>query len=123
MKSSALIILVFFGSAQGVLVVDAEHLATKSELLELARAETGLELPDSTTSESRLVSVETECVAANYRFFLNWDGESQTAKPDDEVVELLCRKAARNQPWRCKIEVKRRGELFDLELTESLCDA
>ena len=105
------------------MVVDAEHLATKYELLKLARAETGLKLPDSTTTESRLVSIETECVAANNRFFPNWDGDSQTAKPDDEAVELLCRKPARNQSWRCKIEVKRRSELLDLELTESLCDA
>jgi hypothetical protein len=118
---STLIGLVFLVSTEWVLVIDAEHLSTKSDLLELARAETGLELLDSTTSESRLVSVGPGCDAANYRFFLTWDGEALTAKPDDEAVELLCRKATRNQPWRCKVEIKRRSDLLDLELTESIC--
>ncbi len=123
MTLSALIAIAFFGSAQGVLVVDAEHLSVKSKLLDLARAETGLNLSDSTTLESRLVSVGAHCHAANYRFFLVWDGEPRTAKPDDEAVELLCRRPASSQSWRCKVEVKLRSELLDLQLTESLCDA
>ncbi len=119
----ALLTIAFSMSTQAVLVIDAEHVRVKSQLIEIARAETGIDISDSATTESRLISVGSSCHAANYRFFLEWDGEASTAHADDEAVEVLCSKTEQAQDWRCAVEVKHRTELLALESTEALCDA
>ena len=119
----ALITIAFSISTQPVLVIDSEHLRVKSQLIEIAREATGINIPDSVTTESRLISVGSNCHAANYRFFLKWNGEASKAHADDEAVEVLCSKTHQKEDWRCAVEVKQRAELLPLESTEALCDA
>lgn len=89
----------------------------------IAEAVTGLSDISSMIMAARLVEVGDECRLAHYRFFPKWDGDARSALPDDEVIEVLCRKSPENSDWSCSVKEITRDELSYLTPPDVSCDA
>lgn len=109
-------------SIQRIPVNSRDYLQVRHYLARIAEQETGVPNVEAMVDHSRLVSIGSVCRLANYRFYPTWNGDPDTARSDDEVIDVSCNQPINSKDWNCTVQITKRAELRSLDDLEAQCD-